>query len=110
MKLLITQFPPTSCHLISLRSKYSPQYPVLTRLHSMFTEVYLREIAKVNVKMARVSASRRHIQAVFHPTSTADGDECSGALLGRFLIDSHAVCGLCENVTALQDTSLLAST
>jgi hypothetical protein len=27
MKLLIMQFPPTSRHFISLRSKYSPQYP-----------------------------------------------------------------------------------
>jgi hypothetical protein len=26
MKLLIMQFSPTSCHFISLRSKYSPQY------------------------------------------------------------------------------------
>jgi hypothetical protein len=29
MKLLIMQFSPTSCYLISLRSKYSPQHPVL---------------------------------------------------------------------------------
>jgi hypothetical protein len=29
MKLLIMQFCPTSCHFISLRSKYSPQHPVL---------------------------------------------------------------------------------
>jgi hypothetical protein len=31
MKLLIMQFSPTSRHIISLRSKYSPQYPVLNR-------------------------------------------------------------------------------
>jgi hypothetical protein len=30
MKLLIMQFSPTSCHLMSLRSKYSPQHPVST--------------------------------------------------------------------------------
>jgi hypothetical protein len=29
MKLLIMQFSPTSCHLIPVRSKYSPQHPVL---------------------------------------------------------------------------------
>jgi hypothetical protein len=29
MKLLIMQFSPTSCHFIPLRSKYSPQHPVL---------------------------------------------------------------------------------
>jgi hypothetical protein len=29
MKLLIMQFSPTSWHFISLRSKYSPQLPVL---------------------------------------------------------------------------------
>jgi hypothetical protein len=27
MKLLIMQFSPTSCHFISLWSKYSPQHP-----------------------------------------------------------------------------------
>jgi hypothetical protein len=29
MKLLIMQFPPTSCHLIPIRSKYSPHHSVL---------------------------------------------------------------------------------
>jgi hypothetical protein len=29
MKLLIMQFPPISRHFVSLRSKYSPQHPVL---------------------------------------------------------------------------------
>jgi hypothetical protein len=29
MKLLIMQFSPTSCNFIPLRSKYSPQHPVL---------------------------------------------------------------------------------
>jgi hypothetical protein len=36
MKLLIMQFSPTSCHFISLRSKYSPQHPVLKHPQSMF--------------------------------------------------------------------------
>jgi hypothetical protein len=36
MKLLIMQFSPTSCHFISLQSKYSPQYPVLRHPQSMF--------------------------------------------------------------------------
>jgi hypothetical protein len=35
MKLLIMQFSPTSCHFISLRSKYSPQHPVLKRPQSV---------------------------------------------------------------------------
>jgi hypothetical protein len=34
--LLIMQFSPISRHLISLRSKYSPQHPVLKHLLSMF--------------------------------------------------------------------------
>jgi hypothetical protein len=39
MKLLIMQFSPTSCHFISLRSKYSPQTPsgliiILTMMNS----------------------------------------------------------------------------
>jgi hypothetical protein len=34
--MLIMQFSPTSCHFISLRSKYSPQYPVLKHPPSMF--------------------------------------------------------------------------
>jgi hypothetical protein len=35
-KLLIMQFSQTSNHFIWLRSKYSPQHPVLRHLHSMF--------------------------------------------------------------------------
>jgi hypothetical protein len=31
MKLLIMQFSPTSCHFTSLRTKYSPQHPVLKK-------------------------------------------------------------------------------
>jgi hypothetical protein len=36
MKLLIMTFSPTSCHFISLRSKYSTQHPVLKHPQSMF--------------------------------------------------------------------------
>jgi hypothetical protein len=36
MKLLIMQFSPISRHFISLRSKYSPQHPVLKHPQSMF--------------------------------------------------------------------------
>jgi hypothetical protein len=36
MKLLIMQFSPTSCHFISLWSKYSRQHPVLKHPQSMF--------------------------------------------------------------------------
>jgi hypothetical protein len=36
MKLLIIQFSPTSCHIISLWPKYSPQHPVLKHPQSMF--------------------------------------------------------------------------
>jgi hypothetical protein len=35
MKLLIMQFSPTSRHFVSLRSKYSPQHPVL--MHPQYT-------------------------------------------------------------------------
>jgi hypothetical protein len=34
-KFLIMHFPPASCHFLSLRSKYSPQHPVLTLLQSV---------------------------------------------------------------------------
>jgi hypothetical protein len=36
MKLFIMQFSPTFCHFISLRSKYSPQHPVLKHPQPMF--------------------------------------------------------------------------
>jgi hypothetical protein len=36
MNLLIMQFSPTSCHFISLRSKHSPQHPVLKHPQSIF--------------------------------------------------------------------------
>jgi hypothetical protein len=36
MKLLIMQLPPISRHFISLRSKHSPQHPVLKLPQSMF--------------------------------------------------------------------------
>jgi hypothetical protein len=36
MKLLIMQVSPTSSHFISLRSKYSPQHPVLKHHQSVF--------------------------------------------------------------------------
>jgi hypothetical protein len=36
MKLLITEFSPTSYDFIPLRSKYSPQHPVLKPPQSMF--------------------------------------------------------------------------
>jgi hypothetical protein len=39
MKLLIMQFSPTSCHFISLRSKYSPQQPVLKDPQSKYNLV-----------------------------------------------------------------------
>jgi hypothetical protein len=35
-KLLIMQFSSSSCHLISPRSKYSPQHPVLKHPPSMY--------------------------------------------------------------------------
>jgi hypothetical protein len=36
MKLLVMQLSSTPCHLIPLRSKYSPQHPVLKHPQSMF--------------------------------------------------------------------------
>jgi hypothetical protein len=36
MKLLIVQFSPVSCHFIPLRSRYSPQHPVLKHPQSVF--------------------------------------------------------------------------
>jgi hypothetical protein len=47
MKPLIMQFSPNSCHFISLRSKYSPQHPVLK--HPMFLSLgrLCRESAQI---------------------------------------------------------------
>jgi hypothetical protein len=36
MKLLIMQSSPASCHFLSLKSKYSPQHPVLKHPQSVF--------------------------------------------------------------------------
>jgi hypothetical protein len=36
IKLLIMHFSPVSCQVIPLRSKYSPQHPVLTHPQSVF--------------------------------------------------------------------------
>jgi hypothetical protein len=36
MTLFITQFSPTSCHFITLRSKYSPQHTVLKHPQALF--------------------------------------------------------------------------
>jgi hypothetical protein len=36
MKFLSMQFSPTSCHFITIRSKYSPQHSVLKHLRSTF--------------------------------------------------------------------------
>jgi hypothetical protein len=41
MNLLTMQFPPTSHHFISLRSKYSPQHPVLK--HSLYSFLNVRD-------------------------------------------------------------------
>jgi hypothetical protein len=43
MKLLIMQFSSTSCHFISLRSKYSPQQPVLKHPHSLCSSLNVRD-------------------------------------------------------------------
>jgi hypothetical protein len=52
MKLLIMQFSPTSCHFISLRSKYSPQQPFLKHSQSMFhSKRHNRTISKQNWKV-----------------------------------------------------------
>jgi hypothetical protein len=42
MKLLIMQFSPTSGHFISLRSRYSPQHPVLKHRQYMFLSLRQR--------------------------------------------------------------------
>jgi hypothetical protein len=47
MKLLIMQFYPASCHFILLRSKYSPQHPVLKHTQSAFFP--LRERHKLHI-------------------------------------------------------------
>jgi membrane-associated HD superfamily phosphohydrolase len=44
MDLLIMQFSPTSCHFIFLRSKYSPQHPVLKNPQSIFIVSLTRRV------------------------------------------------------------------
>jgi hypothetical protein len=53
MTLLIMQFSPTSCHLISLRSKYSSQHPALKHPQSTFLYEKRRRFAAMrnNIKM-----------------------------------------------------------
>jgi hypothetical protein len=43
MKLLTTQFSPPSCYFISLRSKYSPQHPVLKHPQSICSSLNVRD-------------------------------------------------------------------
>jgi hypothetical protein len=43
MKLFVMQFSPFSCHLISLRSKYPTQHPVLRHSLSLCTSFNIRE-------------------------------------------------------------------
>jgi hypothetical protein len=43
MKLIIIKFSPTSCPFIPVRSRYSPQHPILKELHSLFFPQYLRQ-------------------------------------------------------------------
>jgi hypothetical protein len=47
MKLLIMQFSPTSGHIISLRSKYSPQHPVLKHPQSMILPERSRSFSSI---------------------------------------------------------------
>jgi hypothetical protein len=44
MKLLIMQFSPVSRHLISLRSKYFPQYPVLIQFQYDHRQSFKRNL------------------------------------------------------------------
>jgi hypothetical protein len=48
MKLIIMQFFPTFCHFISLRSKYSPQHPLLPFLLSLFIK-WTANVAKKKI-------------------------------------------------------------
>jgi hypothetical protein len=57
MKLLIMQFSPTSCHFISLRSKYSPQHPVLKHPQSIIRMVISRGMISAG-HVARVIEKR----------------------------------------------------
>jgi hypothetical protein len=56
MNLLITQFSPASCYLVPLRSKCSPQDPVL-RYQGRKKHVYLNStvIFAVNIGLCRVN-------------------------------------------------------
>jgi hypothetical protein len=55
MKLLIVQFSPTSCHFISLWSKYSSQHPVLKHPPRSPTNV-LNSYSQKDVNNLRVSS------------------------------------------------------
>jgi hypothetical protein len=51
------QFSPTSCHIISLRSKYSPQHPVLKHPQSMPLFTYYIIIRRYVVSILRAPLS-----------------------------------------------------
>jgi hypothetical protein len=83
MKLLIMQFSTTTCHFISLPSKYSPQHPVLKHPQSIFilTRNYLLvalclpnmnlalKLLQSNVNLI-VTAGRRSVKRVLVKSRT----------------------------------------
>jgi hypothetical protein len=46
MKLVFMPFLPTSCHIISLRSKYSTQHPDLKHSHSMYLPYVTDQVSR----------------------------------------------------------------
>jgi hypothetical protein len=46
------QYPPASCHFLHLRSKYSPQHPVLNHPQSMFFPQCENITAEVIIQMS----------------------------------------------------------
>jgi hypothetical protein len=54
---LVMKFFPASCHFISLRSKYSPQHPVLKHPQSMlpFNDFQMSDLCQIFVKICMLS-------------------------------------------------------
>jgi hypothetical protein len=83
MKLLVMQFPPISCHFISLRSKYSSQHPVLKHPQSVVVLSDLNENLNLLTNFHQI-LFRRTVVELFYPCRRThrqtDGSDLIGAL------------------------------
>jgi hypothetical protein len=76
MKLHITEFSPTYCHFISLRSRYSLQHPVLKRLQSVFF-LYCQRPSFTLIQNYKQNYTERFLPLLPVNGSLLHGDRCT---------------------------------